>query len=150
MIGLMTKLRTGEPWRTAADYGRTLTGLSLNLMVRDVAHSLPFYTVVLGMTEHYSDVDFAALELEGVFQLQLHADHTYDAMPQFADLSHDGRRGIGAEVRVMGIDPDQAEARARSVGAEVLIPAGDFKHGWRACFLRDPDGYTFAVGVAIS
>ena len=42
--------RTTEPWMTAAEYGRTLGGLSVNLIVRDVARSLPFYTQVLGLT----------------------------------------------------------------------------------------------------
>ncbi len=133
----------------AADYGRTLTGLSLNLLVRDLERSLPFYTEVLGFTCHYSDIDFAALERDGGIRMVLHADHTFDHMPMYPDLRADGRRGVGVDFNIMGIDPDQAEARAREQSSEVLIPATDFAHGWRATYLRDPDGYTFAVGVAI-
>ena len=36
---------------SAGEYGRTLAGLSLNLIVRDVARSTPFYTEVLGFAK---------------------------------------------------------------------------------------------------
>ena len=143
----MTKKRTGEPWKTAADYGRTLTRLSVNLLVRDVARSLPFYTDVLGFNVQYSDVDFAALERDAV-NIQLHADHCYDGMPWAARLEEPGKRGLGAEIRIMGIDPDRAERRARARGDTILVGAQDTAHGWRDCIIEDPDGYTFAVGVS--
>ncbi|HZP97501.1 MAG TPA: VOC family protein [Candidatus Limnocylindria bacterium] len=142
----MTKKRTGEPWMTAAEYGRTLHGLSLNLLVRDVAKSLPFYSEVLGLHVHYSDVDFAALERDGV-RVQLHADHTYDGMPWAVRLGEPGKRGFGAELRILGVDPDTAERRAREQGRVVLVAAHDTAHGWRECIVEDPDGYTFAVGT---
>ncbi len=148
----MTKLRTGEPWMPAREYGRTLSGLSLNLLVRDVQRSLPFYTQVLGLRALYSDVDYAALEGPGAtaqVRIQLHADHTYDKMPWAGELARTERRGLGAEIRILGVDPDRAEGAAKEGGFKVMIPAGDFAHGWRACFVEDPDGYTFAVGVAI-
>jgi catechol 2,3-dioxygenase-like lactoylglutathione lyase family enzyme len=133
---------------SAADYGRTLFGLSVNLIVRDVARSLPFYTGVLELRLLYSDEDFAALEREGV-RLQLHADHTYVRMPWAARLRDDSRRGLGAEIRILGLDPDAAEVRARDGGFTVLVPVRDWPHGWRDCVLEDPDGYTFAVGVPL-
>jgi catechol 2,3-dioxygenase-like lactoylglutathione lyase family enzyme len=133
---------------SAADYGRTLSGLSVNLIVRDVGRSVPFYTDVLELRLLYSDEDFAALEREGV-QLQLHADHTYARMPWAAQLGDDSRRGLGAEIRILGIDPDAAEARAREGSFTVLVPVRDWPHGWRDCVLEDPDGYTFAVGVPL-
>lgn len=64
----VTKRRTGEPWKTVAEYGRTLSGLSLDLLVRDVA------------------------------KIQLHADHTYDAMRD-ARLRDPEKGGLGAEIR---------------------------------------------------
>ena len=142
----MTKKRTGDPWKTAAEYGRTLTGLSLNLLVRDVAKSLSFYTDVLGFTVAYSDVDFAALS-RGATQLQLHADHTYDGTYWASRLAAAGKRGLGAEMRIMGIDPDAAEHHARARGDTVLVGTADTGHGWRECIVEDPDGYTFAVGL---
>ena len=133
---------------SAADYGRTLSGLSVNLIVRDVARSLPFYTGVLEMRLLYSDEDFAAFAREGV-RLQLHADHTYAHMPWASRLREDARRGLGAEIRILGIQPDAAEKRARDGGFTVLVPVRDWPHGWRDCVLEDPDGYTFAVGTAL-
>ena len=130
---------------SADAYGRTLTGLSVNLIVRDIARSLPFYTSVLGLRLLFSDEDFAAFEGDGV-RLQIHADHTYDRMPWAPRLAESGKRGLGAEIRILGIDPDAAERRAREHGAGVLVPTRDWPHGWRDCVLEDPDGYTFAVG----
>lgn len=142
------KKRTTDPWMTAADYGRTLSGLSVNLIVRDVARSTPFYTGVLEMRLLYSDEDFAALEREGV-RLQLHADHTYARMPWATRLRDDSKRGLGAEIRILGIEPDAAEKRARDAGFVVLVPVRDWPHGWRDCVIEDPDGYAFAVGVPL-
>ena len=79
----------------------------------------------------------------------LHADHTYDHHPLNERLQVTGPRGTGAEIRVMGIDPDAAEARARSSGATILQSAKDFPHGWRDVMLGDPDGYIWAIGVAL-
>ena len=95
----MRKRKT-QPWMTAAEYGRTLDGLSVNIIVRDVARSLPFYTQVLALTALYSDDDFAALEGQGV-RLQLHADHTYERMPWASPLRDPGKRGLGAEIRIL-------------------------------------------------
>ena len=133
---------------SAADYGRTLSGLSVNLIVREVARSIPFYTGVLELRLLYSDEDFAAFEREGV-RLQLHADHTYAQMPWAKRLAESSPRGLGAEVRILGIDPDGAERRARAGGFSVAVPVRDWPHGWRDCVLEDPDGYTFAVGVPL-
>ena len=133
---------------SAADYGRTLTGLSVNLIVRDVGRSIPFYTGVLELRLLYSDDDFAAFERDGA-KLQLHADHTYARMPWADRLSEGTRRGFGAEIRILGIDPDAAEKRAREAGFRVAVPVRDWPHGWRDCVLEDPDGYTFAVGVPL-
>lgn len=142
----MTKKRTGEPWKTAAEYGRSLPMLSLNLLVRDVAKSLPFYTEVLGFGVLYFDEDFAALERAGT-AIQLHADHCYDDTPWAPRLAETGRRGLGAEIRIMGVDPDLAERRAPRRGGTVIVPTSDTAHGWRDCIVEDPDGYTFAVGI---
>jgi catechol 2,3-dioxygenase-like lactoylglutathione lyase family enzyme len=142
------KKRKTEPWMSAADYGRTLTGLSVNLIVRDVERSIAFYEGVLGLRLLYSDEDFAAFEREGV-RLQLHADHTYAHMPWAARLRESSARGLGAEIRILGVDPDAAEKRARDGNFAVLVPVRDWPHGWRDCVLEDPDGYTFAVGVPL-
>jgi len=144
----MTKKRTGDAWMPAGEYGRALPKLSVNLLVRDVQASVPFYRDVLGASVRYADMDFAALNLQGL-DFMLHADHAYDHHPLHARLSATGARGTGAELRVMGIDPDAAQRRAEAAGAKILQPAMDFPHGWRDVMLEDPDGYIWAVGVAI-
>lgn len=146
----MSMKRTGASWMPADDYGRQLPKFSVNLLVRDVQKSLPFYRDILGAAVRYADEDFAALTLAG-FDFMLHSDHTYDHHPLHKRLAAAGAtaRGTGAELRVMGIDPDALEKRARTAGAEVLQPPADYPHGWRDVMLVDPDGYTWAIGIAL-
>lgn len=143
----MTKKRTGEAWMPAEEYGRKMPQFTVNLLVRDIARSVAFYKRVLGATVQYSDPDFAALELAGL-EFMLHADHTYDQHPLHARLTP-GERGSGAELRLLGVDPDQVETRAKASGATIIQPAKDFPHGWRDVMVADPDGYVWAVGVTI-
>jgi uncharacterized glyoxalase superfamily protein PhnB len=144
----MTMTRTGESWIPADEYGRALPKFSVNLLVRDVTRSVSFYKQVLGATVRYSDADFAALVLNGV-DFMLHADHTYDHHPLFSRLQSSGKRGSGAELRVIGIDPDLLQKRAEAAGAIILQPVSDFPHGWRDVILEDPDGYIWAVGMPL-
>lgn len=144
----MTMKRTGDAWMPAEKYGRAMPRFTVNLVVRDLAKSLPFYQQVLGATVRYSDSDFAAMVLHDV-EFMLHADHTYDHHPLFSRLQSDSRRGSGAELRVMGVDPDAVQARAQAAGAMILQPVADFPHGWRDVIVEDPDGYIWAVGVPL-
>jgi catechol 2,3-dioxygenase-like lactoylglutathione lyase family enzyme len=145
----MAKLRSGEPWMPAAEFGRSLEGVSVNLIVRDVARSVPFYRDVLGFQLLYSDPDYAAFDRDG-FKLQLHADHTWEHMP-WAERLAEGPRGVGAELRLLGVEPDAAERRARELGFRVHLGTRERAgHGWRECYLEDPDGYLWAVGTAIT
>jgi len=147
MAWTMAKKRTGETWMPADEYGRSLPAFTLNLLVADIARSIAFYRDVLGCEVRYSDPDFAALRL-GELDFMLHADHTYEGHPWSERLAGEWRRGLGAELRLFGVDPDAAVARARQAGAVVLLPATDKPHGWREAWLEDPDGYVWAVGVA--
>jgi uncharacterized glyoxalase superfamily protein PhnB len=144
----MTMKRTGAGWVPADGYGRSLPKFTVNLLVRDVQRALPFYGEVLQATVDYADEDFAALELQGT-QFMLHADHAYDHHPVHKRLAAPGLRGTGVELRVMGINPDQAEQRARAANVRIVQPAKDFPHGWRDVMLQDPDGYIWAVGIPI-
>lgn len=144
----MTKTRTGEPFMSAGDYGRSLPKFSVNLLVRTVEKSLSFYRDVLGATVRYSDNDFAALSLLGV-DFCMHADHAYDHHPLYTPLMAARERGVGAELRFLGVDPDEVERRARRAGFVVLLPSKDFGHGWREVTLLDPDGYIWTVGLPI-
>jgi len=123
-----------------------MRGFSVNLLVRDVRASLKFYEQVLEATVRYADDDFAVLKLLD-FEWMLHADHTYDHHPLYERLQAPGLRGTGAELRVLGIDPDALEQRARAAGATIIQTARNFPHGWRDVMLADPDGYIWAVGI---
>ena len=144
----MAMKRTGSSWIPADQYGKSLPKFSVNLLVRDVAQSLPFYRDVLGATVRYSDADFAALHLLG-FDFMLHSDHTYDHHALYARLQTPGLRGTGAELRILGIDPDAVHARARAAQATILQPPTDYPHGWRDITIADPDGYIWAVGLPL-
>ncbi len=72
---------------------------------------------------------------------------TYDKHPWYARLLGGERRGLGAELRLFGADPDAVEARARRAGARIVQPAATKGHGWREVMLEDPDGYVWAMGV---
>ena len=144
----MTKKRVGDAWMPAGDYGRAMPRFTVNLLVRDLEKSLPFYRDVLGATVRYADQDFAALNLAGL-DFMLHEDHAYDQHPLYSRLTERGPRGTGAELRLLGIDPDALQKRAEAARAKILQPAMDFPHGWRDVMLEDPDGYTWAVGVTI-
>jgi uncharacterized glyoxalase superfamily protein PhnB len=144
----MTKLREGDAFMPADEYGSSLPEFSVNLLVRNVGASVAFYRDVLGVQVSYADKDFAALELRG-WKFMLHADHAYDHHPLYLRLNESGLRGSGAELRFLGVDPDWVEQRAKRAGATILQPARDFPHGWRDVMVVDPDGYIWAVGVKI-
>lgn len=140
------KRRTGDPWMPADRYGRTLPSFTVNLVVKDVARALAFHQKVLEATVHYADADFAALRLSGV-DVMLHADHTYDKHPWFGRLTSGEPRGLGAELRVFGLDPDAVAARALAAGAVIVQAPTTKGHGWREVMVEDADGYVWAVGV---
>jgi predicted enzyme related to lactoylglutathione lyase len=144
----MAKKRSGDPWMPADEYGRSLPAFTVNLIVADVERSVGFYRAVFAVEVRYKDPDFAALRI-GELDFMLHADHTFDDHPWHESLNADQERGLGAELRLLGFDADEVEARARQAGAALLQPATDKSHGWREVWVQDPDGYVWAVGSAI-
>ncbi|MCB2139296.1 MAG: glyoxalase, partial [Rhodobacteraceae bacterium] len=65
---------------SAEDFGRSLSGLGLNLLVRDVAAEAGFLSSVFEMSAHRQSRDFAIMSYHGeVFQL--HADGTFGSHP---------------------------------------------------------------------
>lgn len=142
------KKSENEPWMPAPEYGRSLKGMGVNLLVRDVEESLPFFTEVLGVGLVYGDADFAVLR-HGRQEWMLHADHTYHSNPVLALTGDGALRGAGAEFRLYDIDPDEAEARARAAGYHILQAATDKPHGLRECYLVDRDGYVWVPGTRL-
>ena len=133
----------------AAEYGRSLRGLTLNLLVRDIGAALVFQREVLAATVVYSDNDFAVLR-HGDAEWMLHADHTYHAHPLRASLASPEPRGTGAELRLHGRPPDVAEAAARRLGYTILDSARDKPHGLREAYLLDPDGYLWVTDTPLT
>jgi catechol 2,3-dioxygenase-like lactoylglutathione lyase family enzyme len=142
-----------EPWMAADAYGRSLTGMGVNLLVREVAREVAFLTEVLELETVHADADFAVLRHaspEGGSQdIMLHADHTYAKHPLLALTGDGALRGAGVELRLYGLDPDAAEARARARGDTVFAETQDKPHGLRECYLADPEGYIWVPGIGI-
>ncbi len=145
----MTKKRCGDPWMPAPRYARTLEGLTVNLLVRDISVALTFHREVLRAELVYSDPDFAVLRHQNA-EWMLHADHTYDAHPIRAALDNAQSRGLGAELRLHGRDPDEAERQARRLGFEIIEASTDKAHGLREVTLRDADGYVWVPDVQLA
>jgi len=143
------KLRVGDPWMPAAEYSKTLKGLTLNFLVKEIEPAVYFAQMVLGAEVVYSDPDFAVLSASGV-EWMLHADHAYDKHPMGGTVSDSAARGTGVELRLHGCDPDTAEEAALKNGYEILSPATDKGHGVRETFIRDQDGYIWVPDVLLS
>ncbi len=144
----MTSKRSGSPWMSAEDYGRSLSGLGVNLLVSSVAESSQFATTVLSATVIYADIDFAVLRASDT-EWMLHADHTYDSHPMAGVVQDIPARGCGIELRLHHCDPDQACAIARAQGYTVLADAMDKPHGVREAFIIAPDGYIWVPDTPI-
>lgn len=144
----MVKKRTGEPWMPAPDYGKSLRGMGVNLLVEDMDRALAFQTEVLAAEIVYADPDFAVLRGQGS-EWMLHADHTYADHPLSGSLRAEIPRGVGTELRLHGRDPDAAEAAARDRGDTVLAGAMDKPHGLREAYIIDPDGYIWVPDVGL-
>ncbi|MFI5182400.1 MAG: hypothetical protein ACHQPI_13520 [Thermoanaerobaculia bacterium] len=140
------KLRTGEPWMTARDYGRSLRGLTLNLLAPDIERAVHFQREVLRTRVVYSDVDFAMVQGFGA-EWMFHADHTYEGHAMKGVIARSTQRGAGAEFRLHGCDPDAAETAARLLGYRILETATDKNYGLREAHLVDADGYVWVPDV---
>ncbi|MEX2032865.1 MAG: VOC family protein [Dehalococcoidia bacterium] len=148
-MGVKKRPEGTVPWMPGFRYGALLPGLSINLLVQDTARSAVFYRDVFEAEVHYEDVDFVAMRV-GPAEVMLHADHTHDAHPWVTgDIAEGAPRGVGAQFRLLGIDPDRLEERAAKAGAYVVAPPESKGHGWREVLVRDPDGYEWACGVLV-
>jgi len=142
-----------KPFMSGADYGRSLQGLGINLLVRDIGRSVAFCRDVLGARILHSNADFAAIRHDGLtggaVEWMLHADGTYRGHPLPDLLGDHAIRGIGIEIRLYGCDPDRAEAQALALGHHVLAGSRDKPHGLREAYILDPDGYCWVPSVKL-
>jgi catechol 2,3-dioxygenase-like lactoylglutathione lyase family enzyme len=134
----------------AEEYGRSLQGLGINLLVRDVTRSVAFARDVLGASVAYADKDFAVLRYAcgpSRAEWMLHSDGTYHSNPLLGLIGDAQVRGVGVEVRLYHCDPDAAVERAKAHGHHVLSEAADKPHGLREAYILDPDGYCWVPAV---
>ena len=145
----MTKLRKSEPWLSAVEYAKQLSGMGINLLVSDIQKAIMFHKKVLNVEAIYSDADFAVLK-GYQSEWMLHADHTYDGHPFLTEISLDQGRGKGIELRLHGCDPDKAQENAKRLGFNILAEVNDKNHGLREVYILDQDGYVWVPDIPIS
>lgn len=129
---------------SAADFGRTLQGLGLNILVRDVLATAALLRDLFAMEVHRATADFAIVTY-GKQLFQLHADHTYHSHPLPSLLPESGPRGGGIEIRLYNTDPDDAANRvAQFIDTATLLQAPTNKpHGLRECVILCNNGYAW-------
>lgn len=127
----------------AGDFGRSLKGIGINLVVRDVRRLAAFLEAVFGMKAHRLSADFAIMTYhDEVFQL--HSDGTYAENPLLGLLPEAGARGAGLEIRLYETDPDKAAIRAAAFpDAMILQEPADKPHGLRECYILCENGYAW-------
>ncbi len=138
-----------DPFQPPDQFGRSLHGFTLNILVRNLAQAVQFHRDVLGTEIVYDDLDIAIVQL-GAIRWMIHADHTYDKHALHAYIGETTRRGVGAEFRLHGIDPDAAEQRARDHGYTILSTTRNQPdHGLREVHILDAEGYVWVADVPL-
>jgi predicted enzyme related to lactoylglutathione lyase len=134
---------------SAEDFGASLRGIGLNLLVRDVKTQVRFLEDVFGATGHRVTEDFAIMSYHGMI-MQLHADQTYADHPLLGLVPENPPRGAGAQFHMFHTDPDEAAERAAPAGGHVLQEPRDKPHGLRETFILCPDGYAWVASRPLS
>nr|WP_093092606.1 glyoxalase [Shimia aestuarii] len=126
----------------AGEFGASLRGIGLNLLVRDVKALCDVLERVFVMKTHQVTADFAIVTY-GAQVFQLHSDGTYHSNPLLGLLPEAGARGAGIEIRLYDTDPDEAAEKGVSVGMHLLQAPSDKPHGLRECYLLCGNGYAW-------
>lgn len=129
---------------TAEEFGSSLRGIGLNLLVRDVLAEARFLTAVFDMQTHRANTDFAIMTYHGQI-FQLHSDATYHSNPLLGLLPETPPRGAGLEIRLYDTDPDLAARRAEPAGGTVLQAPTDKPHGLRETYILCENGYAWVA-----
>jgi len=128
-------------------FGRSLTGIGVNLLTRDVRGLAGFLAQVFGLTVHRLSDDFAIIRHDGMM-MQLHSDATFGHHPLLGLVPEMPPRGAGTQLYLFGIDPDAAVARAEAGGHTAPEPPADKPHGLREATILSPEGYAFSPAIA--
>ena len=134
----------------AAAFGHSLTGLTVNLLCRDVGQEAAFLQAVFGMEVHRLSRDFAILVYAGR-PFQAHSDASFAGHPLHALLPEAGPRGTGAELRLHESDPDTACLQAAAFPEAMVLAAPRDKpaQGLREAVILSPAGYPWVPGRRI-
>lgn len=127
---------------SAEDFGKSLRGIGLNILVRDVEAAAAFLRDVFEVGIHRLSKDFAIITY-GDQIFQLHSDGTYAQNPLLSLLPENPPRGAGIEIRLYNTDPEGAVVRAEARGAMILQPPTDKPHGLREAYILCDDGYAW-------
>ena len=130
------------------EFGQSLSGLGINLLVTDVLKTVEFSEKVLLTETIMADKGFAILR-RGDIVWMLHGDQTYHSNPLAGIVKGVEVRGQGIELRLYELDPDEAEARAKENGYTMLSDSANKPHGLRECYILDPDGYCWVASRAL-
>jgi predicted enzyme related to lactoylglutathione lyase len=131
---------------SAANFGRSLEGIGINLLVADVRKSVEFLTTVLGMTAHRVSDDFAIMAYK-LQVFQLHSDRTYGAHPLSSLVPETPPRGAGVQFYLFNHDPHTALQRAKDYGATIIEPPREKPHGLYEGTILCPDGYAWSPSM---
>ena len=131
---------------SAEVFGRSLRGLGINLLCRDVPGTAGFLRDVFGLAVHRMGPDFALIAHDGAL-FQLHSDRSFRAHPALGLVPEGGARGGGVQIYLFGLDPDAAAARAADAGGLVIEPPADKPHGLREATILAPEGHAFSPAI---
>ena len=127
---------------SSGDFGRSLRGVGINILVRDVLSEAAKLVEIFDMKVFRKSADFAIVTYgDDVFQL--HSDGTFGSHPLLGLLPEAGARGAGVELRLYDTDPDEAAARAEAAGWHILQAPANKPHGLCECVILDADGYAW-------
>lgn len=126
----------------AAAFGKSLKGIGLNLLVRDVPAQCAFLATLFDMQAHQPTADFAIITY-GDQVFQIHSDATYHSNPLLGLLPETPPRGAGIEIRLYNSDPDQIAAKTEAAGGTILQPPTDKPHGLREAYILCENGYAW-------
>ena len=127
---------------SSGDFGRSLTGVGINILVRDVRAAAAKLVEIFDMKVFRLSADFAIVTY-GKDVFQLHSDGTFGSHPLLGLLPEAGARGAGIELRLYDTDPDEAAMRAEAAGWHILQAPANKPHGLRECVILDADGYAW-------
>ncbi|MFD2738319.1 VOC family protein [Sulfitobacter aestuarii] len=133
---------------SAEDFGQSLRGIGLNLLVRDVPRQVAFLEAVFGMKGHRVSADFAIM-VYGDQLFQLHSDGTYHENPLLTLLPENPPRGAGLEIRLYDSDPEDVCARAEAAGGMILQLPSDRPHGLREAYVLCENGYAWVASRSL-